>query len=855
MSERCLVVDAESLLRKGYESVPDDRNAPDGSPVGALFAAIRALRRGIAFKEPEVAVAVMAPKNDSDTRPPRLVAQHGRFGDLLRAHGIHVVVADRPTDVVAAYTRAALGTGRDVVIVGSDKRLAQLVGDGVWWYDAYKDVRYTPELVRKRFEVDPDHVAEWLALVGDDDTLPGVKGIGKKGATTLIEEFGSVDDALAQLDALEGRAGKALRAAPDDARRELARARLDSTATLPEPIDALSYEAPDVAALSELYVSLGFFELLEAEGGLDTIEVEVCETDEAITAALAALEGPVSLHVLTEDPTPIDGALAGIALSSEGARSVYVPLSKREDVPASLCALLEDATRDKVGHDLSVATVALRGRGVTLAGIVGDSACASHLHEPSNWAPHDLTVVAKRVLHRALVDEDAVRGVGRGRKSWAKLPVERAARYAAQMAVAAGEAWRALEPTTDRALLDEYLALSETVVGMELLGIAVDGDDLARAGEDFDGFLEALETEIFELAGEKLNLGSTKQLGAVLFEKLKLPIVKRTKTGWSTATEALERIENAHPVVPLVIRWRLLRRLKDTWITSLRESIGGDGRVHAMFHPARSFSGRLVNSSPDLGRVPGKTPEMARIRHAFVAPDGMKLVSVDYEQLGLFVLAHLTNDPALTEPLAASDDLHTLTAAAVLEIDVSAVGKDERQTGKVVNFATFAGQGASALALQLGIDVAEAKELIARFDRRYAVVRAFQDEQFRLARERGFVETLAGRRWPIGDLRSRDAQIRSYAERLARRATHEGSVADVSRRGLLRADQALRARGLRAAPLLQIHDEVLFEVPDDEVETAAEVAAEAMRNAFPLRVPLRVGKIAGPNWSELTALR
>jgi DNA polymerase-1 len=252
--------------------------------------------------------------------------------------------------------------------------------------------------------------------------------------------------------------------------------------------------------------------------------------------------------------------------------------------------------------------------------------------------------------------------------------------------------------------------------------------------------------------------------------------------------------------------------------------------------------------------VPGKTPEMVRIRHSFVAPDGMTLVSVDYEQLGLFVLAHLTNDPALVEPLAARDDLHTLTAAAVLELDPSAVGKNDRQIGKVVNFATFAGQGTSALALQLGIDPAEAKELIARFDRRYAVVRAFQDEQLRLASERGYITTLAGRHWPIGDLRSRDQMIRSYAERLARRATHEGSVADVSRRGLLRADQALRERGLRAAPLLQIHDEVLFEVPNDEVETAAEVAAEAMRNAFALRVPLRVGKKAGPNWAELRPL-
>jgi DNA polymerase-1 len=273
-----------------------------------------------------------------------------------------------------------------------------------------------------------------------------------------------------------------------------------------------------------------------------------------------------------------------------------------------------------------------------------------------------------------------------------------------------------------------------------------------------------------------------------------------------------------------------------------------------MFHPARSFSGRLVNSEPDLGRVPGKTPEMARIRHAFCAPEGKLLLSVDYEQLGLFVLAHLTKDPALVEPLANREDLHTLTAAAVLEIHPSEVGKDQRQIGKVVNFATFAGQGASALALQLNVETSEAKEIIARFDRRYAVVRAFQDEQLALALKRGYIETIAGRRWPIGGLRSKDQHARAYAERLARRATHEGSVADVSRRGLLRADRALRARGLAAEPLLQVHDEVLFEVAQDGVEEAAEVAAEAMRSAFALEVPLRVGKKAGPNWAELRPL-
>ncbi|MEO8554821.1 MAG: DNA polymerase A family protein, partial [Kofleriaceae bacterium] len=344
---------------------------------------------------------------------------------------------------------------------------------------------------------------------------------------------------------------------------------------------------------------------------------------------------------------------------------------------------------------------------------------------------------------------------------------------------------------------------------------------------------------------------SSKQLGTVLFEELKLPIVSHTKTGWSTSIEALERIENAHPIVALVLRWRVLRRLRDSWIIALRSCITPDGRVHSRTHPARSFSGRLVNTNPDLSRVPGRTPEMNRIRRAFVAQPGHLLMSVDYNQLGLHVLAHLTKDPALVEPLRARADMHVLTASAVLDKPIDQLSYDDRQLGKVVNFATFAGQGASALALQLDVSAAEAKQYLARFDQRYSKVRAFQEDQAALAHERGYITTIAGRHWPIGGLASLDSELKSYAERLARRATHEGSVSDVSRRGLLDADRALRAAGLHCQPIAQILDEVLFEVPAPELARAAAIAAEAMRDAFALEVPLVVGIEAGPNWADL----
>ncbi|MDB4956834.1 MAG: polymerase [Myxococcales bacterium] len=853
MSDRTLVASATNLLARGFMMVPTDRRSPSGDVVNGLFAVARAIQRVVAFKAPSRAIAVLDADADKASWPPLLKSQLAPLPGLLEALGLHVVTAPDEVHVVASYARAALDQGDDVIVVGVDKRFAQLVTDRLWWYDANKDARYTPEIVRKRFNVSPDKVAEWLALVGDEDALPGVKGIGAKGATGLIETYGSVERALETIDTIEGRTGKALRSELAAVRGELARARLDDRRTLAVALDTVSYAPPKPSAVNELYEQLGFVELLAPEG--TSMRVTVCDTIEELLPALARLgDGPVAIHALSEDPSPVRCALAGAALSTGDGEAIYVPFAgtgKTLPGPEVLADWLADARVHKLGHDLVGTVVALRRCDLAVAGIMGDSASASHLTEPSNWAPHDLPIVAKHVLGRALPEEDAVRGVGRQRKAWAAIPVERAAEFAAHHADASAAIWNALAPRVDQRLLAEYLELGGTLVRMELTGLAVDATALGRAEEAFAVIETELEAQISALAGRSFNINSSKQLGSVLFEDLKLPIVSHTKTGWSTSIEALERIEHAHPIVPLVLRWRLLRRMRDSWIIALRERIDDDGRVHSRFHPARSFSGRLVNTNPDLGRVPGRTPEMKMIRRAFVARPGSVLMSVDYSQLGLYVLAHLTKDPALVEPLRERADMHALTASAVLERPLEQLTPAERELGKVVNFATFAGQGASALALQLNVSAQEAKELIARFDRRYALVRTFQDEQLRLAKERGFIITIAGRHWPIGGLESLDPHDRSYAERLARRATHEGSVSDVARRGLLDADRALRREDLRAVPLVQILDEVLFEVPEAEIARAARVASEAMRHAFELEVPLRVGVEVGPNWADL----
>jgi DNA polymerase-1 len=848
MSERTLVVSATNLLARGFLVVPTDRMSRAGAPVNGLFAVARAVLHVVRWKQPAQAVAIVDPRGRD--WPELLVPQLAQLPELLRALGLTVVEAEHEPHLVASYTRAAHESGQDVVIVGADKRYAQLVSDTVWWYDANKDARYTPEIVGKRFGVAPAQVGDWLALVGDDDQVPGVKGIGAKGGTQLLLAHGSVEAALAALPSLDTRTRKALDAAREELPSHLARARLDRARALPLPLSACAFVEPAPSELNAQLDALGFVELLQSTS--TALRAHVCAAPQELEAALRAMGSTtISLHALIEDDDPRHEALAGIALSIGQGEGWYVPA----DSPAwpTLAAWLEDPSSAKGGHDLVATRVVLQRRGVQLRGIVADSAYASHLTQPSGWSPHDLPSLARHVLGRSLRDDDGVRGTGGERKAWRELRDVTAA-IACERADSSALITQALADEVDPDLLREYIDLAETLVRMELTGMTVDLAHLDRTEVTFAAIERELEANIEALAGHAFNVNSSAQLGKVLFEELKLPVVLRTKTGFSTSNEALERIEHAHPIIEHVLRWRRLRRLRDSWLIALRRCTHDDGRVHSRFHHARSFSGELVNTNPDLGRVPGKTPEMAEIRRAFVAAPGRSLMSVDFSQLGLYVLAHLSKDPALVEPLRTRADVHRLTAAAVLEKAPAAITDDERQLGKVVNFATFAGQGASALALQLGISAAEAKLYIARFDRRYAGVRAFQDEQLRLAKERGYIVTIAGRRWPIGGLESLDSKLRSYAERLARRATHEASVADVARRALLDADRALRAAGSSAVPLVEVVDEILYEVDTSELEQAAGLCSHAMTHAFALEVPLVVGVEAGPNWADLTPL-
>jgi DNA polymerase-1 len=435
VSDRTLLIAATNLLARGFLVVPTDRKAPSGAPVNGLFAVARAVLHVLDWKAPARAVAVV----DRAGRqwPDLLVPQLEQLPTLLRALGVCVVEAQDEPHVLASYAQAARDAGDDVVIVGVDKRFAQLVADDVWWYDANKDARYTPEIVKKRFGVPPAQVADWLALVGDDDQVPGVSGIGAKGATQLLAAHGQVEAALANLDSLERRPRKALEAAQRELPQHLAHARLDRTRALPQPLSDCAFRAPEPAALNVVLEALGFVELLVSVAS--AIRVHTCQSADELSSALSGFDPHTpSLCALIDELDPPREAIRGVALSTGHGEGCYVPV----DSPAwpALLPWLERADAPKTGHDLVAMRVVLARAGVQLAGIVGDSACASHLVQPSGWAPHELPLVARHVLGRSLPTDTEVLGSGAERTTWQALPPQQAAEIACQRADASAHA-------------------------------------------------------------------------------------------------------------------------------------------------------------------------------------------------------------------------------------------------------------------------------------------------------------------------------------------------------------------------------------------------------------------------------
>jgi DNA polymerase-1 len=811
-----------------------------------------------------------------------------RVEQLLAAFRVPLVEQEgyEADDVIGTLADRAVARGWQVVIVSGDKDFYQLISPQVALLNpgrggpAAVDEQWVDDTnAVERFGVPPSRVVDYLALVGDSsDNVPGVRGIGDKTARQLIERFGGLDDILTRAAEVQGkRAREGLLAHADAARlsRDLVTIRRD--VPLPIDLDALVVTEPDRAALAALFTELEFTSLisqLAVPAPAPPADGEVIDDVAALAALARRLSdaAPVAVVTVVDGADRLQSPLVGIGLAGRDG-ACYLPFGHRApaelgaeepvnlprlDGPAlaPIARLLDGPAVPKVGHDVKADLLTLRRAGIELRGIVGDTMLASFLLEPGRRSYALETIAFERLGERVPTPTD-LQGTGRATRPLAELPPADVGRAAVGLARAVqrlrGAVTQEIESLALAPLLrDIELPLVRVLADMEWRGIAVDTGRLAALSRLFTEELAELERKIYADAGTEFNINSTPQLRHVLYEKLQLPVLKKTKTGPSTDADVLAGLAELGFTTPtLLLEYRELAKLRSTYVDVLPTRVNpATGRIHTTFNQAGAATGRLSSAEPNLQNIPVRTRRGEEIRRCFVAPPGARLIVADYSQIELRVLAHLSGDEAFIAAFRRGGDIHRETAALIFNTAPADVTPEMRARAKTINFATIYGQGAFSLSRQLGIPQDEARDFIATYFTRFAGVRRFLDETVERARAAGYVETIFGRRRYIPELQDRNRSVQAFGERTAMNSPMQGSAADLIKVAMIRLAEALRAGGYRAAMLLQVHDELVLEAPQEEVDAVRELVRRHMEGAATLAVPLVASVGDGDNWMD-----
>ena len=886
------VLDVSGYVFRAYHALPPLSSAT-GEPTHAVLGFTNMLLKLVADQKPRRFCVCYDPpgpsfrkerypeyKSNRKKHPEDLYAQLERCFEIVRAYEIpgfrhEDVEAD---DLIATIARRSVEAGYRVVIISSDKDLLQLVGEGVIMYDTMRGRVFGADETRAKMGVPPEQVRDLLALMGDSsDNIPGVPSVGPKTAKTLLEEHGTLDGVYAALDTMTKKAlRKKLEDHKDDAflSRDLVTLRDD--VDIPLEFDALRWSGGDSAKLRELFTELEFTRLL------DQLQLEEQEPPPALarpsverevvteSGRLSALadefrrRGAVSIYCALEGDDPFGGHLVGITLAVSD-RSVYVPIShhylgvptllSEKDVLETLTPLFEDREVEKRAPSLKREAIAFARRGIELRGFGFDTTIASYLLEAGRHA-HRIEDVARAELSTELVTYDRVTDKQRGsQKPLSSIEIQRVADYGCERVEITELLTTALADRLEKSgmaslLREVELPLTEVLVALESTGVRIDVPYLRAMSKEVGGQLRTLEAQCHELAGREFNVASPKQLEAILFDDLGLRVVKKTRTGGrSTDVEVLDELAEEHPLPQVVLEHRQLSKLKGTYLDALPRQVDErTGRVHTVYNQAVAATGRLSSSDPNLQNIPIRTEVGRRIREAFLAEEGWEILSADYSQIELRVLAHLADDPELIEAFSNAEDVHVRTATALFEVAPEAVTRQQRGQAKTVNYAVIYGQSHFALARNLGIERREAQRYIEAFFDRYAGVKAFMDATIQEARRTGATRTLLGRRRDLPDLRSRNRQNQMAAERMARNTPIQGSAADIMKIAMVSIHRALVEKSLKSRMLLTVHDELVFEAPPAEKEALETMVRREMENPIALKVPLVVDSGWGLTW-------
>jgi DNA polymerase-1 len=771
-------------------------------------------------------------------------------------------------DLIATLVRQARAQGFEVVILSGDKDLLPLVQEGVAMWDPMKDVRFDLETIREKYGVSPEELVEVKALAGDaSDNIPGVPGIGEKTALKLIARYHSLDSLLTHLEDIKEKGVRSkLAQHAEQARLSHRLVLLEDKVPLKVDLEDLRPGPWDREALRPLFQELEFTKFTQ-ELGFDAPPpgdfqlVQDQQTLEQVAAAVQDAEA-VGLFFLLGEQHPVRAPVAGLALAWGPGVGTYLPFDgelEPELIWQALAPMFQNPDILKVGSDLKAALQVCHRFGQKLAGARGDILLASYLLNPARY---DQTM-ENVALHYLGVNLPGSRELAGRPTGPTALPLDLALQYACQRAAAILEVW----PRLDAELAQEGLSslyenlelpLLSVLARMEARGIGVDRDFLSRFGRELESDMQRLEQEIYAEAGETFLIQSPQQLGRILFDKLKLTPQKKTKgkTAYSTDMEVLQSLSEEAPIAAKVISYRSLGKLKATYVDALLKLINPDtGRVHTTFVQSAAATGRLSSRDPNLQNIPIRGEMGAQLRQAFVADPGHIFLSADYSQMELRLLAHFSEDAVLLRAFQEGMDIHRQTAAAVFNIHPELVSPDMRRQAKVINFGIIYGMSAFGLAKQLGVGNRLSQEFIQRYFARHPQVKAYLDNTLEEARQRGWVTTLLGRRRHFPQINSSNRLVRQEAERSAVNTPLQGSAADMIKKAMLEVEEALSQAGLSAQMLLQIHDELLLELPEKELDATAKVVRQVMEEAVNLKIPLVIDLSAGPNWGEMSPWR
>jgi len=905
--KRLLLIDGHALAYRAYHAIPP-LTSPSGEQTNATFGYANMLLKAIQDYDPDYVVAAFDAgrtfrhdtfKEYKATRaetPDDLRVQFERIRELTEALGIPVYVKEgyEADDILGTLAKQASEMGLETIIVTGDSDTFQLISPDVKVLTprrTFGDVQlYDVEAIRQRYGLDPQRLIDLKALMGDSsDNIPGVRGIGAKTATALLQKYGSLEELYEHLDEVEkARFRKALEEGRESAflSKALVTIRRDVDVSL--DLEKCKWGDFDRQKVMQLLRELGFHSLVNRipegrsnghgeqlglfeEAEEELVDYTVVDTEDALDKLVEKLRkaSRVALDTETTGTKPMEAELVGISLSDAPGKAYYIPLGhvaslegkeqlSLDLVREKLGPVLADAKVERVFHNAKFDMMVLAEHGIEVKGPCFDTMIAAWLLSPSGRG----IGLKEQVWQRLGIEMTPIRELiktGRKQITMDQVSISKAAPYAcadADMTLRLLDVLREeLEKRNQWKLFTEMeMPLVPVLMSMEQHGMVIDADYLRAMSAEMGERLAELQEQIYQLVGHPFNINSTRQLATVLFEELGLPTSRRTRTGYSTNVSVLEKLRDKHPVVELILEYRQLEKLKSTYVDALPALINPrTGRVHTSFNQTGTSTGRLSSSDPNLQNIPVRTELGRRVRGAFVAPEGFKLLSCDYSQVELRLLAHLSEDPELMAAFFRGEDVHATTAAAIFGVPLSEVTKEQRGLAKAINFGLMYGMSEYGLAARTNLSVGEARQFIEAYFARFSRVKEYLGETIRRAYENGYVETIMGRRRYFPELKasSVNASLKRAAERAAVNMPIQGSAADIIKLAMIRLHHLLRERGLHGYMVLQVHDELVLEVPEEELEETQALVVETMEQAYKLRVPLKVDAAVGKNWMEM----